>query len=226
MIRLLASPKLRLTLLFGLLVAGAAAFYFLGAPSQEDAERTIEDAGSLAPVVFVVGYAVLTVLMFPGIIPAAASGAVFGVVAGTVFSVVGATLGAIGAFLLGRKLGRKDVQRIAGRRIGRLDDWIGQRGFLAVLYARLIPVLPFNLLNYGLGVTSVGTREYALATLIGMIPGTFLHVALGSTLGDPTSPEFIAAVGGLIALGVLAPLIDRAVRRRGTGAPAEEESAS
>jgi uncharacterized membrane protein YdjX (TVP38/TMEM64 family) len=151
---------------------------------------------------------------------------VFGVVGGTLLSLVGATLGAIAAFLVGRRLGRKDVERIAGRRMRRIDAWIGRRGFLAVLYARLIPVLPFNVLNYVCGVTSVTTREYSLATLIGMVPGTFLHVALGSTLDEPTSPEFLAAVGGLIVLAVGAPLIDRALRRRSAGAPADEESSA
>ncbi len=226
MTRFLSSPKLRLTLLFGLVLAVAAAFFFVGGPSQEDAEQAIEDAGALAPVVFVVAYAILTVLLFPGIIPAVAAGAVFGVVAGTVLSLVGATIGAIGAFLLARRLGRKDVERVAGRRMRRLDGWIGRRGFMAVLYARLVPVAPFNVLNYVCGVTSVGTRDYVLATSIGMIPGTFLHVALGSTLSDPTSPEFLAAVGGLIVLGGGAPLIDRALRRRGAGAPAEEEASA
>ena len=222
-IRFLASPKLRLTVFLGLVVASAAAFYFVGTPSEKQAKQLIEDAGAMAPVVFVIGYAALTVVMFPGIIPAAASGAVFGVVAGTALSLVGATLGAIAAFLLGRKLGRKDVERIAGKRMRRIDDWIGRRGFLAVLYARLIPVVPFNVLNYVSGVTSVTTREYSLATLVGMVPGTFLHVALGSTLDDPTSPEFLAAVGGLVVLAVGAPLVDRVLRRRSAGAQAEDE---
>jgi len=226
MARLLSSPKLRLSLFFGLMLAIAGAFFFVGGPSQEEAEQAIEDAGALAPVVFIVAYAILTILLFPGIIPAVAAGAVFGVLAGTVLSLVGATIGAVGAFLLGRKLGRKDVERVAGRRMRRLDGWIGRRGFMAVLYARLLPVAPFNVLNYVAGVTSVGTRDYVLATAIGMVPGTFLHVALGSTLSDPTSWEFLAAVGGLIVLGVGAPLIDRALRRRGAGAPAEEASAS
>ncbi len=226
MTRFLSSPKLRLTIFFGLVLAVAAAFLFVGGPSQADAEQAIEDAGVLAPLVFVVAYAILTVLLFPGIIPAVAAGAVFGVLAGTVLSLVGATIGAVGAFLLARKLGRQDVERVAGERMRRIDGWIGRRGFMAVLYARLLPVAPFNVLNYACGVTSVSTRDYVLATAIGMIPGTFLHVALGSTLSDPTSPEFIAAVGGLIVLGVGAPLIDRALRRRGAGAPAEEEASA
>ncbi|MBA3860862.1 MAG: TVP38/TMEM64 family protein [Solirubrobacterales bacterium] len=226
MTRFLSSPKLRLTIFFGLVLAVTAAFLFVGGPSQADAEQAIDDAGVLAPLMFVVAYAILTVLLFPGIIPAVAAGAVFGVLAGTVLSLVGATIGAVGAFLLGRKLGRKDVERVAGERMRRIDEWIGRRGFMAVLYARLLPVAPFNVLNYVCGVTSVSTRDYVLATAIGMIPGTFLHVALGSTLGDPTSPEFLAAVAGLIVLGVGAPLIDRALRRRGAGAPAEEEASA
>jgi uncharacterized membrane protein YdjX (TVP38/TMEM64 family) len=220
---LLASPRLRLGLLLGVVVVGTAAFLLLGTPSQASIEQVIKDADWLAPVLFVVAYAALTVLLFPGFVLTAAGGAAFGVVAGTALAVVGATLGAIGAFLVGRRLGRTQVEKIAGRRMGRLDEWMAQRGFLAVLYARLLPVLPFNALNYVAGVTTVSARDYGLATVIGIVPGTFAYAALGSSLGDPTSPEFLGAVGLVVLLAVGAPFVDRALRRRGKGAPVDDE---
>lgn len=220
----LASPWLRLGLLVGVVAAGTIVFLVVGLPSQDAVAQLIEDAGLLAPVVFVVVYAGLTVLLFPGAILTAAGGAVFGVVAGTLLAVVAATLGAVAAFLVGRRLGRAQVERVAGRRMGRLDDWIRRRGFLAVLYARLLPVLPFNALNYIAGVTGVSTRNYSLATAIGIVPGTFAYAALGSTLRDPTSPEFLGALALVVVLAVGAPLVDRALRRRGAGAPSEEPS--
>lgn len=219
----LTSPRLRLGLLLGVVVAGTAAFLVLGTPSQAAIEQVIEDAGWLAPVLFVVAYAALTVLLFPGFVLTAAGGAAFGVVAGTALAVVGATLGAIGAFAVGRRLGRAQVEKIAGRRMGRLDEWMAQRGFLAVLYARLLPVLPFNALNYVAGVTTVSARDYGLATVIGIVPGTFAYAALGSSLGDPASPEFLGALGLVVLLAVGAPFVDRALRRRGKGAPVDDE---
>jgi len=220
----LASPWFRLGVFLSVLAAGTIAFLVVGLPSQDQVAGVIDDAGLLAPVLFVVVYAVLTLLLFPGSILSAAGGLVFGVVAGTLLAVLGATLGATGAFLAGRRLGRSQVERIAGRRMGRLDEWMRRRGFLAVLYARLLPVLPFNVLNYVAGVTDVSTRTYALATAIGIVPGTFAYAALGGTLSNPTSPEFIGAAALVVILAVGAPLVDKALRRRGKSAAPEGPS--
>ncbi|HEV2770583.1 MAG TPA: TVP38/TMEM64 family protein [Solirubrobacteraceae bacterium] len=216
---LLSSPRLRLGLLLVVVAGGTVAFLVVGLPSQEQVARVIDDAGLLAPLLFVAVYAVLTVLLFPGSVLTAAGGAVFGVLAGTLLAVVGATLGAIGAFMAGRRLGRAQVERIAAQRMGRLDEWMRRRGFLAVLYARLLPVAPFNALNYVAGVTGVSTRDYSLATAIGIVPGTFAYAALGSTLNDPTSPEFLGALALVLVLAVGAPLVERALRRRSAGTP-------
>ncbi len=213
---LLRSPRTRLALM-GVLVAGAsAAALLLGGPSQGGIEQTVDDAGAVAPLAFVALYVVLTVLCFPGAVVTAAGGAFFGTALGTLLAVAGATLGAIAAFLVGRRLGREEVERIAGRRIGALDRWLVRRGFLAVLYVRLIPILPFNALNYAAGVTAVGTRDYVLGTVVGIIPGAFAYAALGSSLGDPLSPEFIAAAALIVVLAVGAPLAERFLRGRGT----------
>lgn len=79
---------------------------------------------------------------------------------------------------------------------------------------RLIPLLPFNALNYAAGVTGVGIRDYVSATAVGIIPGAFAFAALGSSLGDPASPAFIGAVAMIVALAIGAPLVDRTVRAR------------
>jgi uncharacterized membrane protein YdjX (TVP38/TMEM64 family) len=214
--RLASSPRVRL-LLLGVLLAGAtAAGLVLAGGSRGGISDAIDSAGPLGPVAFVVLYVVLTVLFFPGAVLTAAGGAAFGAALGTVLAVIGATIGASGAFLIGRRAGREQVEQIAGGRIGTIDRWLARRGFLAVLYVRLIPVIPFNALNYAAGVTAVRTRDYVLGTALGVVPGAFAYAALGSSLGDPTSPEFIAALALVILLAVGAPLVQRALRGRGT----------
>lgn len=98
------------------------------------------------PIVYVAMYALLTVLLFPGTLITAAGGALFGAALATPLTVVGATIGATAAFLIGRRLGRDQVEQIAGRRIGAADRWLSRRGLLAVLYLRLFPIVPFNAL--------------------------------------------------------------------------------
>lgn len=214
--RLLASPKLRLTALAVVLVVASVGVHRVsGGLSPGDVTEAAKEIDlGLAAVAFPLVYAILTLILFPGAILTAASGIVFGAVLGAALSVVGATAGAIGAFLLGRRLGRRDVERIARGRLASVDDWLERRGFMAVLYLRLIPVVPFNALNYVAGATAVRLRSYAAATAVGIIPGAFAYAALGSSIGDPTSPEFIGAATAVVLLALGAPLVDRRLRRR------------
>ena len=211
---LLSSPRLRLALFGAALVAASVAVILVGGPSGRSVARVVEQGGLAAPLVYVALYTVLTVLFFPGALITAAGGALFGPVLATALTVVGATLGATAAFAIGRRLGREQVERIAGPRTAAVDGWLERRGFLAVLYLRLLPLVPFNALNYAAGVTGVGRRDYVLATALGIVPGAFAYAALGGSIDDPLSPAFLGAVGLVVALAVAAPLADRLRRRR------------
>lgn len=210
---------MRLALLAVLLLVVFGSAAVVGGPSRAGISGLIRDSGIAGPVVFVALYAALTVLLFPGAVVTAAGGAAFGTALGTVLAVVGATLGAAASFLIGRRLGREQVERIAGRRIGQVDAWLERRGFLAVLYLRLIPAVPFNLLNYAAGVSAVSRRDYLLATVIGIVPGTFAYAALGGSIHDPTSPAFLAAVGLIVVLAVAGPLISKVLKSTGKPGP-------
>lgn len=216
---MLSSPRVRFALLGVLLAAAITVLLTVGAPSGAAVEAAVNRAGIAAPLVFVLLYATLTVAFFPASVLTGVSGVLFGTALGTVLSVTSATTGATLSFLLARRLGREQIERIAGERIGRLDRWLERRGFLAVLYVRLMPVMPFNALNYASGVTGVRLRDYVLGTAIGIVPGAFAYAALGGSLDDLTSPAFLGAVGLVIVLGLGAPLVDRLVRRRGKGPP-------
>ncbi len=129
---------------------------------------------------------------------------------------LGALLGAAASFALGRALGREAVERFTGARVARLDAAIGRRGLTAVLGARLVPVIPFTLINYGAGLTSVRRRDYAIGTAVGILPGSAAYVALGA-FGWELGPWFwvaLSVVGVLLIGGVVAGIL---VRRRRTG---------
>jgi uncharacterized membrane protein YdjX (TVP38/TMEM64 family) len=211
--RVLRSARLRLGLAIALLGGGALLAAAAGGPSVSEVRSWVESGGPGAPVVFVLLYVVLTVLFFPGAVLTGAGGALFGVAAGTGLSVVGGTAGATTAFLIGRRLGRGTVERAAGRRVRALDAWLGRRGLTTVLYLRLFPVVPFNVLNYASGATAISARDYVLGTAVGIIPGAFAYAALGGSLEDPWSPEFLGAVGLALALAVMGALEARRRRR-------------
>lgn len=225
LMRLARSPRARLAILAAVLIGGAVAAIAVGGPSRDGIEDAVASTGAAGPLVFIGLYIAFTVMLVPGTLLTAAGGVLFGVAFGTALSVLSATVAATICFLIGRRLGREQVEQIAGDRVAQLDDWIARNGFVAVLYVRLIPLVPFNALNYVAGVSAVGLRSYIAGTALGIIPGTFAYTALGGSFDEPTSPEFIAAVALIVVLAVAAPFVQRVGRRRGLVPDTDEASA-
>jgi uncharacterized membrane protein YdjX (TVP38/TMEM64 family) len=166
------------------------------------------------PLAFIVVYALGTVLLLPASLLTVAGGLLFGVVGGSAVVLVGATVGAVASFLIGRVLGRPAVERLVGARIDRLDGFLARRGLVAVIGLRLVPVVPFALFNYGAGVTGLRTRDYAIGSAVGMAPGVVVFTALGGSVTDPTSPQFLLAAGALVLLTLGGLVAARVVRNR------------
>lgn len=191
----------------------------------EGALGWIGGLGSWGPVLFVLLYVAATVLLLPAVVLTLGAGAVFGVV--TAFAAVsaGATLGAVAAFLVGRYLARDWVARrvAASPRLGAIDAAVAREGWKIVLLTRLSPAFPFVLLNYAYGLTRVSLRHYALASWIGMMPGTVMYVYLGSLAGDlaggsrgpatRTPAEWTLYAIGLLATVAVTVYVTRLARR-------------
>lgn len=139
----------------------------------------VEGAGAAGPIVFMALYALATVLLLPGSVLTLAGGALFGPVWGTLWNLTGATIGAALAFLVARYLGADWVTRRAGPRLSRLNDGVSAEGWRFVAFVRLVPLFPFNLLNYALGLTRIPFVAYVLATWLFMLPGAFAYTWLG-----------------------------------------------
>ena len=208
------SARLRAGLL--VVVLGAALTWLLavGAPSSGDLRGTVDAAGWLGPVVFVAIYIGWTVLLLPGVVPTLVGGAMFGVLAGSILTLIGAVAGATLAFLVARRLGRAPIKELAGARAAGVERWVGRHGSLALLYARLVPIVPFNVLNYAAGLASISTRSYVLATAIGIVPGTVAYTALGSSATHPGSVPFIVALAAVAGLTVIVGAVSRLRRRQ------------
>jgi uncharacterized membrane protein YdjX (TVP38/TMEM64 family) len=154
------------------------------------------------------------VALCPGPLLAGASGLLFGAALATPVSIASATLGATLAFGLSRWWAHDAVEALAGPRLGALRQWVGGRGFITVLYARIAPGLPYSLVNYAAGLAPVLLRSFVAATAIGVAPRAFAYTALGGSLGDLGSPEAIVAVVVLVAIALVgAALGGRDLRR-------------
>jgi uncharacterized membrane protein YdjX (TVP38/TMEM64 family) len=198
-----------------------AALLIVATVSGFSAQRVrdwVDGFGVAAPLVFIVLSAALTCALFPGPVLAAASGLLFGTALGFPVSLASATLGACCAFAISRRVGFGAVEQLAGPRLRRIRDWIGRRGFVAVLYARIVPGMPFTLVNYAAGLTPLPLPVFAAATVVGAAPRAFAYTALGGSFGNWRSPETFAAAIVLAVMAIVGlALLRREVRPPGSG---------
>ena len=183
-------------------------------------ERSISDLGVWAPLGFVVLFALGTLLFVPGAVFGLAGGALFGPLWGTLLNLTGATVGATAAFLVARYIASDWVKRRAGGRLERLMAGVEAEDWRFVAFMRLVPLFPFNLLNYALGLTRIPLSHYVITSLLCMAPGTLAYTWLGHAGREALAGDAAAVRYALIALALLAAVafLPRLIRRlRGDG---------
>jgi uncharacterized membrane protein YdjX (TVP38/TMEM64 family) len=195
-------PRLRLAVLAGTLATLVAFFALSGSLSVEGVRDRVDGYGAAGPFVFIAVSSCLTVCLFPGPLLAGASGLLFGTALGTPVSIVSATLGATLAFSLSRWWAHDAVEELAGPRLQALRAWVGRRGFVSVLYARIAPGVPYTLVNYAAGLTPIALRSFVAATALGCAPRAFAYTALGGSFGDFGSPETVVAIVVLVGMAL------------------------
>ena len=207
------SSRLRRILLVALGAAIVGSALFLDPGDWIGALRDrIAALGPLGPAAFVLLFALATTLAVPASLLTVAAGALFGSVVGVVTVIAGATLGASASFALARWLARDLVAGWLGRsrRFAELDRLTEEHGAIVVALTRLVPIFPFNLLNYGFGLTRVPFGTYVLWTFLCMLPGTVLVVvgadAFARALEERRMPWGLVAVfaATLVVISILA----------------------
>lgn len=174
--------------------------------SVESLAARVSALGWYAPLVFIASYAVATVFFMPGILFTLAGGALFGPVYGTLYNLVGATLGATLAFLAARYIAYDWVAERTGNRLRQLMEGVEEEGWRFVAFARLVPLFPFNLLNYALGLTRLRLSHYVITSFVFMAPGGAAYTYLGYAGREVASggEDFIRKA--LLALAVIATI--------------------
>ena len=187
-------------LVFLLLAAGIAlALVYRDRFDVAALETWVGEAGAAAPLLFMFVYALATVFFLPGSLLTLAGGALFGPVWGTLYNLTGATVGAVLAFMVARYLASDWVAARTGGRAKQLMAGVEAEGWRFVAFVRLVPLFPFNLLNYALGLTRIRLWHYVLATYVFMLPGALAYTYLGYA-----GREAVAGGEGLIQKGLLA----------------------
>jgi uncharacterized membrane protein YdjX (TVP38/TMEM64 family)/rhodanese-related sulfurtransferase/sulfur relay (sulfurtransferase) complex TusBCD TusD component (DsrE family) len=189
----------RIVLFAALAAAIGGAYLYRDQLNVAALESWVKNAGALGPLLYIALYASATVLFLPGSLLTLAGGALFGPAWGTLYSLTGATLGATLAFLIARYLAQDWVRQRTGGILKKLLDGVDAEGWKFVAFVRLVPLFPFNLLNYALGLTRIGLVAYIGASFVFMFPGALAYTYLGYA-----GREAVAGGEGLIQKGLLA----------------------
>src|SRR3972149_2835917 len=198
-------------------VVGFGATVGAGGRGTESSPSVVCPWGPGPPAIYILLYALSACLMFPGLPVTFAGGIILGPLWGVVYVAIGATLGASLAFLIARHMGRDWVESMLHRgRLKELYDRTAAEGWKIVAVARLIPIFPYNFLNYAFGLTRIRFSHYAAASVIFMLPGIVAYVVFSSSILDLLEGRFSAAffIGlALIVIVSLIPFVFRWLKR-------------
>lgn len=219
----------RLLLLLLLLTAAAWGLAHRETLSVAALRGHLQAFGALAPLVYMAGYSIATVLFLPGSVFTLAGGLLFGPWLGALYALLGATVGASAAFLIGRYLASDWVARRARGRLRRLIEGVEQEGWRFVAFVRLVPVFPFNLLNYALGLTRIQTVQYVVASFVCMAPGALAYAWIGhagakAVAGGEGTVRAALVVLALLACLLFLPRLVRRIWRGGHNEPLHKDS--
>jgi uncharacterized membrane protein YdjX (TVP38/TMEM64 family) len=192
-----------------LFVASAAAglWVFNGTISARAVETWVASLGVWAPIGFVLLYGIASVALVPGGVFDLAGGALFGPVYGSLIDLAGATLGAALSFLVARYLAQEWVQLRSGPRLQAVMRSVDEDGWQFVAFVRLVPIFPYSVMNYLLGLTRIPFHQYMIATVIFMLPSTIVYTWIGHAGREAIAGDTDNLWYGLLGLGLLATMI-------------------
>lgn len=186
------------------IVATGLAVYLLGGVDPAQIQVWLKAAGIWAPIIYIALYIVATVLVLPSTALNLTGGAIFGPWLGTVWTSIGAIVAAIVSFMFTRTVGREAIaQRLAGRWQA-MDAEVRRGGLFYMFAIRLVPIMPYGLVNFAAGLTSISFKDYVVGTTLGTVPSVLPFVLLGSSgLKALRTGDVLPLVGALALTGLL-----------------------
>lgn len=201
-----------------LLGAGGLCWYLGTLVSPGELQSLLQGLGPWAAAAYIGLFTVLPAFFFPVAVLALAGGLLFGLWRGSLYTFLGAIFNCTLMFFLARSVGRQKVQQLLDQKWNARWRHLlsGNTGFLLLIILRLIPAVPYNLINYAFGLSDMKYSTYILASSIGIIPGTFAFINIGDKALDITSPDFWIAIGLLVLLLAVTSLLGKKLSPKNT----------
>lgn len=204
--RAVAMKAKKALITIGILAGLGGLCWYLGTlVTPQELQAALQGLGSWAAIGYIGLFTLLPAFFFPVAVLALAGGLLFGLWWGSLYTFLGAILNCTLMFFLARFSGRKQVEALIEKKLSpvwqqRLANLNSNGGLALLIILRLIPAVPYNLINYAFGLSAMKYSTYILASSIGIIPGTFAFINIGDKALDVTSPDFWIAIGLLLLL--------------------------
>lgn len=220
------TATIRFAIFWSVLLLAAIAIGYATATdrlNQETIQGWVTSGGAWSPIIYVTSVAVMNATWVPRWLTSVVGGALFGIVYGAGLALVGSLLGCVAAYLFGIKLGHPYLSACTNTDDHRMVNFLRRHGFLAVFLTRVCPIVPCEIVSLTSGALAIPLGGFALASLLGMLPGSFLYAAFGSSLLDSQATAIrIGSLAGFGALTLITGVILwRLWRAEGTSALAE-----
>lgn len=186
------------------IVATGGVIYLLGGIESVQIQAWLKSGGIWSPIIYIALYVMATVFILPSTVLNLTGGAVFGAVWGTLWTSLAAVIAAIVAFTFTRTVGREIVAKRLSGSWQAMDAEVRQGGLFYMFAIRLVPIMPYGLVNFAAGLTSISFKDYVLGTTIGTVPSVLPFVLLGSSgLKALHTGDVLPLVGALALTGIL-----------------------
>ena len=185
------------------LIATVIGFIVIGGIDPQQLQAYLNKTGIFAPIIYIVIYTICTLLILPSTPLNLTGGAIFGLWEGTLWTTIAALVAAIAAFAFTRTLGRELIaQKLAGRWQA-VEAEIRLGGLFYVFAIRLLPIIPYGLVNFAAGLTSIRFKDYFIGTLLGTVPGVLPFVMIGAGISQLSQGKILPLMGALALTGML-----------------------
>jgi uncharacterized membrane protein YdjX (TVP38/TMEM64 family) len=198
------------------IIATIVGIYLLGGINQQELQLWLQKMGVWAPILYILIYSIATICILPSTPLNLSGGAIFGSVWGTVWTSIAAILAAVLSFAFSRTIGRNFVEKKLAGKWQSIDREMHQGGFFYMFAIRLLPLIPYGMVNFAAGLTSIKFRDYFLGTFLGTVPGILPFVMMGAGLTALKQGDVLPL---LVALALIGMLVGTATwyRRRTSG---------
>ncbi|MEL6493870.1 MAG: TVP38/TMEM64 family protein [Cyanobacteria bacterium J06623_7] len=199
-------PKLKKTVILLTvicIIATGIGVVIVGGIDRTQLQQWLEQMGVFAPVIYILLYTVGTLLILPSTPLNLTGGAIFGIWWGTLWTTIAALVAAIAAFVFTRTVGREFINHKLAGRWSAVDAEIRQGGLFYLFAIRLLPIIPYGIVNFVAGLTSIKFKDYLLGTALGTLPGVLPFVMMGAGISELSQGNILPLMGAFALTGML-----------------------